>query len=431
MALLFFLKPNWLLPDSQNRRNLIILIISFFIILILSCLYNWHEQNSSFNNLFWTAITYGSSFAALFVFTSLPYQKEDIKSIFKFTLILTLIEIGLGYYQMIVGSDFQSINPFNLNSVGSAAAGDFFVGTTFDVGIGNQVAVKISMITLLFFPYWLANKSIGNSIVLVALTIGWLLASAIYTLIIGLFVLSFHYFITNLVKGFFTLKVNYSVFLIVVLVFLSVTAFMALQPKNVNYVKVLVLRGYNTVLGRDVENPIGKIVYYKETFSRLLLEYPHAAIIGVGPGNYSSRSAWLVSGVYLDSQPKIIPVTPSKVAKEYTMQFWRNDFITKEFPDASSITYMPFSSWVSVFSEVGILGLITFAGAFILIFKMMNVTKIPNSKNEFLLRMRTGLKIVFFYIVLIFFFDNLFEWPLVMGQFFIFVGALSRTASME
>jgi hypothetical protein len=37
-----------------------------------------------------------------------------------------------------------------------------------------------------------------------------------------------------------------------------------------------------------------------------------------------------------------------------------------------------------------------------------------------------GTKLVFTYIAVLFFIDNLFEWPMVMGQFFILMGLLAR-----
>jgi len=42
-----------------------------------------------------------------------------------------------------------------------------------------------------------------------------------------------------------------------------------------------------------------------------------------------------------------------------------------------------------------------------------------------------GTKIVFTYIVVLFFVDNLFEWPIVMGQMFIFIGLLARWTDPE
>ena len=429
LVALALIKTEWISPVTRNQKNITICILAFFAVVVISCLVNFLSQNTSLNNLLWTLITYGSSFAALHVFLNLPYHEDDIKSIVKFSLIITLLEIVLGYYQMLFGSSFQSFNPFTLNSNEAGAAGDLFVGTTFDVGIGNEVAVKVSMVALLFFPFWVASKSFKNSLLLIFLFIGWLLPSAIYTLFIGLSVIFLYFLFKRIVMAFQTLRLSLTIFFTAALVFVSVLAFMTLQPSNISYVKVLVTRGYNTLTEEHVDNPLGKLVYYKETFASLFSEYPHATLIGVGPGNYSSRSAWLVSGAYLDNQPLYIPVTPSKAAQNYTLTFWRKEFITKAFPDASSITYQPFSSWLSVFSEFGILGLFFFTGVFYFMSKIID--KVEAREDKKLSNFVLGTRIVTTYILLLFFFDNLFEWPLVMGQFFILIGLLARIQAIH
>lgn len=425
--LLIFLglfKPEWLVPRNIYQRNIWICTTLFLVIGLLSFLINLQPQKSSVNNLIWTFITYGSSLAGLHIFVNLPYRDEDFKTVFQFTIGLTLFQIALGYFQMLWASSFQTFNPFTL----SAGAGDSFVGTTFDEGIGNQVAVKVSLVALLFFPYWIRHKGLKNTMILVLLVMGWLLPSAIYTLFIGLMVIFLYYFIEKIIFAINTLRLSIKIFIAVTVGTLSIVAFMLLQPSNISYVKVLIDRGYRTLFDENVPNPIGKIVYYKETFTSLLKDYPQTIIIGVGPGNYSSRSAWMVSGAYLMNQPSYIPVTPSKVALDYTLTFWRKEFITKDFPDASSITYQPFSSWVSVFSEFGIFGLMVFMSIFFFLNKKINKARssIENSGlNDFVL----GTKMVTTYILLLFFFDNLFEWPLVMGQFFIMIGLLKKNSS--
>ena len=364
LSFLILFKPEWIIPKTNNQINVFKCVSLFFIILIISCLINYSSQNTSLNNLFWTIITYGSSLTALIVFLNLPYKSGDIKSILNFSVALTLFEIVLGYYQMIALSSFKTLNPFTM----SLAAGDAFVGTTFDIGVGNEIAVKISIVTLLFFPFWFSKRDFKNTTLLFLLILGWLLPSAIYSLLAGLLVIFIYYFLSKILLALRTLRLSISIFFSTAIGVVLVVAFMTLQPGNISYVTVLLTRAYNTVLGKDTDSKLGKVLYYKETLTSMIREYPHAVIIGLGPGNYSSRSAWLVSGAYLENQPSYIPVTPSQAAKKYTLNIWTKDRITKAFPDASSISYQPFSTWLSVFSEFGILGLLAFAGIFYFLF---------------------------------------------------------------
>lgn len=424
--LLFFIlimQPKWLFPTSLFTKNILLCLVAFTVVFLVSLLVNYSRQNTSLNNAFWTFITYGSSFSALFVFLNLPYRKDDFASIARFSIGLTIFEIALGYFQMIRAVSFQTLNPFRINSGSAAAAGDLFVGTTFDVGIGNEVAVKVSLITLLFIPIWYTKRSLKNSFLLGILAIGWILPSAIYTLLAGIGTIFIHFFYDKIKSAFLTARLSMTVFVSVLIGFFLVAGFAVLQPRNLTYVNVLLTRAYDTALGRDIPNPVGKIRYYKETLTTMLQEYPHAVVTGVGPGNYSSRSAWLVSGAYLETQPGYIPVTPAAAARKFTLTFWRREFITPAFPDASSISYHPFSSWLSVFAEFGLPGLVFFISIFFFIARYLRTLENLNSE-ETTRAFVFGVRLMLTYLVILMFIDNLFEWPLVMAQFFIFVGAL-------
>lgn len=416
------MKPKWLIPNTVNQRNIFICTGIFLLVMAVSYLVNLKQQNSSINNLIWTIITYGSSLAALHIFINLPYANDDFKTIMKFSIGLTVFQIALGYYQMVAGGSFQTLNPFTL----SAGAGDTFVGTTFDEGIGNQVAIKISIVAILFFAYWMSEKTFRNTILLILLCIGWLLPSAIYTLMAGLMVLAYEYVVKGIAHVVHKLKISTSIFLVIVIGIVIVIAFAVMQPDNISYVRTLVTRAYNTAKGNETDGKLGKIVYYKETFSRLFAENPHVIGLGVGPGNYSSRSAWMVSGAYLSDQPSYIPVTPSHAAETYVLPIWRKENITETFADASSISYQPFSSWISVLAEFGLLGFFPFVGIFYFLGKILN-RSLQYAENSDQIRFAMGTKIVLLYICILFFIDNQFEWPMVMGQVFMLIGALTRS----
>lgn len=421
LIFIILFRPEWVIPKTVNQRNVLICTCFFLLVMFISYLINIKQQDSSINNLAWTIITYGSSLAALHVFINLPYGDNDFKSLMKFSIGLTLFQIALGYFQMIAAGSFQTLNPFTLSS----GAGDSFVGTTFDEGIGNEVAVKISIVAILFFSQWMYNKSLRNSFILILLVIGWLLPSAIYTLILGLMALLYEYLFKRIILAFRNLSLNKSILVFTLFGIIFIALFMVMQPNNISYLSTLLKRAYNTALGNETESRLGKIVYYKDTFTKLFDEYPHSIAVGVGPGNYSSRSAWMVSGAYLSSQPAYIPITPARAAEKFVLTIWRKENISEAFPDLSSISYQPFSTWVSVLAEFGILGFLFFVGIFIFLRGILN-SSYKNSADLYQMRFSQGAKIVLFYICLLFFIDNQFEWPLVMGQVFIVIGVLAR-----
>jgi len=434
LSFLLIVKPGWIRPTNLLSKNILICVAGFILVMFISCAANFNSQNSSLNNFFWTLVTYGSTLCTLIVFINLPFRDGDHEFILKFSIILTLFQVCIGYFQMVKAASFQSFNPFSSGFDGAAAAGDFFVGTTFDVGIGNEVAIKISLTALSIIPVWLAKKNIKNSLILVVLILGWILPSAIYTLMAGLITIFYYYFFEHVKKAIVTARLGFVVFVSLGVGAFFVVLFIFLQPNNINYVRVLLKRSYDTAVGKDIPNPVGKIHYYKETVSSLIREYPHVLITGIGPGNYSSRSAWLVSGAYLEQQPDYIPVTPAKVAQEYTLTFWRKEFITKGFPDASSISYHPFSSWLSVFAEFGLIGLLFFIGIFFFLSRIIRQGINGNFSNSSKLNFSMGTQLMLTYISIIMFIDNLFEWPLVMGQFFVFVGivgSFGRTSGIN
>jgi hypothetical protein len=415
--LFFFIilaKPEWTRFKGKNSKNIFLSVCIFLLFFFLSSAINFHKHESNINNLVWSIISYGSSFFILLIFLMIPFGEEDIWKIFKFSLCVSLIQVFVGYYQMIEYNSFKSLNPFAMGG----GAGDLFVGTTLDPGIGNQVAVKLGLVTLLFIPFWFQKRNMKNTIILTVLCLGWILTSAIYTLLLGLLVIGYHFIFKPILFSFSSLRLSKSVFYATILGIISMFAFFLIQPENISYISGTLSQAYSTLTENELQSTGRKVAFYRKTLIELPAEYPSTLLIGTGPGNYSSRSAWLVSGEYLAHQPWYIPVTPTPLAKEYTMSLWSNKLITEEYVDAGSLANQPFSSWFSVFAEVGILGLIPFAAIFYYLHKSLKNSLIHPSSEVRLAA--TGIMMSLHFVLLLFLVDNLFEWPLVMGQFFLF-----------
>src|SRR5207244_13583863 len=100
----------------------------------------------------------------------------------------------------------------------------------------------------------------------------------------------------------------------------------------------------------------------------------------------------MVSDEYLKNQPAYIPVTPSEISKKYTLPIWSKNMINEKFKGAGSIMHQPFSTWLSVFAEMGIPALIFFFLMFHAFYRGFDTT-IQTSEDAFVRNMRFGLKI--------------------------------------
>jgi len=424
--LLFFIllfKPEWVKKSGVFSRKIIKYVLIFFCLFCISFLINYFKYDYSANNFIWSLLTYGSSLFILVALLLVPFKEQDIKGIFVFCLYLTLFQVFLGYFQMLETSSFQYVNPF---ASGNNNIGDNFIGTIFKLGLGGFIAIKISLIFILFLPYWFAKKNRKNTIILLLLLIGWILPSAIFTLIIGMFVIFMFYIVGNIVKSFYTYKIKSSVFYSIIIGSVLISGFFIIQRENVGYLTQSIIETYGTIIGKGTVLPTRKVIYYRRTLIELPKERPHILLTGLGPGNYSSRSAWLVSGKYLEHQPDYISVTPTDIASEYNLSLWTKDHFTPDFKGAGSIIHQPFSSWVSVFAEVGILGLLLFFLIFSTFYKGFNYAIKIYKKNKEIYNLLLGMKISLVYLLCLFFMENLFEYPIVMGQFFVFACAVIK-----
>lgn len=429
--LLFFVliaKPEWFRSNGPYTRAMLTSTLSFVVIFALSAAINFVYGDSSVNNLGWSVFTYGSTVASLLVIMFLPFREGDALKLFKFNLILTFVQVAIGYVQMLQAQSFQSLNPY---SVLGPAAGDNFVGSTFDWGIGNLVAIKMSFMAIMFIPFWIAERNLKNTILLMTLLIGWILPSAIYTLLLGFISIAVFFVGQEIVRALSVSRMRTHIFFGLIAAILIGIIFIYTQQENVRYTVESLKQVYTTLRNKDIVQASRKMIYYRETLTDLPVRYPRVFTVGVGPGNYSSRSAWLVSGDYLTDQPDYIQVTPSDIAKRYTLALWGRRLISDEFKGGGSITNQPFSTWLSVFAEMGLLGLISLILVFSVMYRALTKGQ-ALAPTAFDRNLNYGLRISVLYVVLLFFVDNIFEWPLVMTQLFVFVSvAIGKTERLQ
>ena len=407
LLVLMFIGQSKLKPCtySNNIFKLLGLVVLFACV---SFLINYFIVDSHVNNLIWFGITYGSFASFICALLLMSFEEKDLFKIFRFMALLTVFEIVFGYGQMIVR--FQSFNPFSVVS----AAGDFFTGTFLRFGYAHLAALKISLVVIYCYFIWVSNWKIKMGILLIVLIIGWFLPSALYSTL--LLVLSFfiYYASTVVVPNLLRFRIKMSVLYITIAIMGGLLLFSLTQKRNVSYIFNSLNTISQTIFAEmDKAESAQKVHFYRTTIVDLPSTYPYAIISGLGPGNYSSRAAWIVSGLYLSSQPFYIPVTPSEAATMYALPYFE-DIVNEVRWGAGSVIHQPFASWLAIIAEVGIVGLI------LVLWLFKNLFQNPKNYTSQIGPFIKGNSVALIYLVLLMFVDNIIEYPQFMNQLAIF-----------
>lgn len=397
------------ISTTTYGRNLTKILLIWFLVFLTSFFFNWYFTESNLNNLFWSIVTFGSVFTFLFAILMMDLSQTDIKKIITFCVVVTIIQIGLGYSQMVL--KFSTFNPFGI----SAAAGDYFTGTFLRYGYAHVAALKISLILIYVFVLWISNKSWLRFIVLLTLVVGWIMPSALYSVLILSLSTILYFTFFELIPRLRFLKFKTSILLLLILGVVGTIFFFSTQARNTNYISNSIENIKRTALEGDDSNiSAQKVHFIRKSLVEVPSQYPQTFIIGTGPGNYSSRAAWIVSGIYLTNHPSYIPITPSKVAKEYSIPFFE-DIVNGARWGAGSIVHQPFSSWTAILIETGIPGLLLIA----LFFYFLN--KRNGLSNNYISDLSKGNIIATIYVVLLMAVDNVLEYPQFMNQYLLFI----------
>ncbi|MCS6880083.1 MAG: hypothetical protein RMK84_04295 [Oscillochloridaceae bacterium] len=136
------------------------------------------------------------------------------------------------------------------------------------------------------------------------------------------------------------------------------------------------------------------------TLVRLPEHVPWQPLIGLGPGQYSSRASLIRSGQYLQGGRLPLPDHAHPLAERYILSEWR------AFIDSARTgsTFFPFYSWLTVYGEFGLIGLTTVILLILLAlgcFRQARSTEFP--------RLHLAMTILLLYVALLGFQDNYWE----------------------
>lgn len=267
-----------------------------------------------------------------------------LQAISKLVRAVLLIETGYALIQG--GVAFSRLRTFDL------AAGDFIRGTL-EPGFGANITASnqmfaILMTTLLLFA--LATQQSRPSLRQLLLygfaIIAWLMASVFHTFLFlgaaaGLsIVIQWRLRYTRLRLS--------RLLLILASLVLIITFIAVALPNN------LASLSQFTKITLNLDNGSYKTLATYNTFVHLPQDRPLQPLLGLGPGQYSSRAALIRSGEYLSGATLPLPAYTTEASNKYILSLWRTFFL--RYPNGGS-TFFPFYSWLSLYGEFGFVGL--------------------------------------------------------------------------
>jgi len=261
---------------------------------------------------------------------------------------IAILQVGVAAAQFLVANPSPTFQ--------SMASGDAAVGTLltnshlFSVKMLGLLVV-LSVAALVNVRRWMALAGAGAAL------LGVVLSSALLSTALGAVAIAAAIYLTptTLILRRLARHVRRLRWTIAAVFLVGGLLFVATQPSNVRYM-TNTLRSLTGVLtGESARTLPGKIAATIDS-TDLLLSQTKLALIGTGPGHYSSRAALILSGGYLSPHPSIVPVSLSPYTETRILPRWNPEVWSVRFQDG--VMNQPFHSIQSVLLELGLVGVL-------------------------------------------------------------------------
>lgn len=412
--------PNKLLPYLAPLAMVVWVIISVpkkiflwntvifgFMWIFWICISAFFNHDFIFQNAMLAILTY-SSFYPIFIIPSKHLASERLlKRMAQILLFVVAIQSLIGAVQVVYG--FSKTGRFDVNN------GDYIEGTI-SLALGNQTgfetpmfATNMAFALITLMPFLLIYKKKLWILIFLFGTIILVLASVVHILLFLLVALAISFFIYKIKLSLF-FRLGTSTIIIAFTFCLMLVLMVTFLPQNLSKISV----HFDRV--RNLSNPKSILVY--RLFTSVPQEYPFFPLVGIGPGQFSSRASLIASGYYLGGieNPRPVPYlepTVSHALEVFVLDLWRRLI---GWPGSAGATMRPFSSWISSYSEFGIFGVLLVIGIFtMLLIKVKKRTKSWITRN-LAFSFGTGLTLIFLLGIQ----ENYWEIPQA-----IFIGCLS------
>lgn len=342
------------------------------------------------------ALTTSSLLVTFYDFRSIADAKL-LDKVADITFYFLLIQAAVGFAQVVAA--------FSASGTLDSATGDAVQGTLnlslVPKADGSNQSYAILVSSMLLFMIGCRPRSTARWIGIGIIAFSWLLGSVMHSIIfllVSLIVVVF-LFIFFGPRAVISAKVKRRVLLLFLSALVLFVGFsVVVLPRNVASLE----RFVDITFDYGPKSDSQKTVATYNTLQLLPLDNPLFVIIGVGPGQYSSRASLIRSGEYLQAN---LPISSyvNEYAKKYILDLWIR---LRDQPGylRSSVLF-PYYSWLTLYGELGILGV---AGVLLLIFRVYNGLW-EGIFPEFPL-LGVCMLILLLYIALLGFQDNYWEW---------------------
>lgn len=372
-----FIALAWFIVRSSSgvvlQRTIIVGMCLVLGIGIYHVIYYYQGLPFLLGNAVVAIFTYGTFFLLII----LPNKGISMSnSYFKYAYVLKwviLIEGVVGIFQFLIVSFTDMFHIISGDAVQGTIGIDAFI--TGNAGFGNQMfVINMVFFVLLFVPYVLQQRKYYYVIVVGLLSI--MLAGVL------------HVFISLLWALFFTIlfyRRNIFISDINKIVLIAASVLLMLLPLEIFFPGISRTAGIFFKIYQGQDSP--KFEAIDNAIYKLPEQYPMVYLIGLGPGQYSSRAGLISSGNYYSTKIGFLPNTASKPYKEFFEQTWLK-YTSNTARYGNSTMHRPFFSMLSIFAEFGLLGIVFFF-IFILYFfirirKLFLLFKSKNTVNAYL-----------------------------------------------
>lgn len=312
----------------------------FFLIVffVLSYVFIWGVFSIDFvffNGLV-SLLTWSGFIAALIVPRDFFYDVE-LNRVWRWVAPLTLVELLAGYSQALFG--YSQTGGFD------GSAGDYVEGTIHlpfesSLSFSNPMfAVGLLILISYAVVHFHAYKSQTSKATLTFLVLLLLLCSVTHITFMATLSFLVAYILVNRKK---LINIKFVAVLCILVLFFMVLSFV--MPRNFNGILLALSDGsffYSY-----------KMIAWQQTFSELDF------FLGFGPGQLASKSAFISSGLMHDGEISIFNESNMSVSFRSVMEpLW--SFMNMDFRTPGS-SQTPFSSWLGLVSEFGMLTFIPF-----------------------------------------------------------------------
>lgn len=289
-----------------------------------------YSLNYVINSIIITFMWILAYFAHNFILTSTKVLSQ--KLIEKVLQIFFTINVSIVFVQYIlICVASESIFPFAVEGFGMST-GDYLKGFF----PNSSVNMVVTTFYAVFYFFRKETKKMSLAIVVLILTTymsGIILAIAVVFL-----------------YGFFMFSLKSKLKILIVLL-IGFYIFAAITPENIKYVKAVFTEKINSKT-----DPARKVVSFEQTASNFISS-PESFFFGEGGGKFSSRTAYLTGGEYVDWFPKEFVYRSEAFSKNH-FKLWNNEALRIPYRDGTA--NQPFSFYNKIIGEYGVIGICLF-----------------------------------------------------------------------